>query len=66
MVVEFTTTYELHMQSVPITTNVVSSNSAHGEVYLIQHYVIKFVSDLRQVSGFLRKNSKMAMLADGV
>jgi hypothetical protein len=25
-----------------------------GEVYLIQHYVIKFVSDLRQVSGFLR------------
>jgi hypothetical protein len=27
----------------------------HGEVYSIQHYVIKFVSDLRQVSGgFLR------------
>jgi hypothetical protein len=25
-----------------------------GEVYLIQLYVIKFVSDLRQVSGFLR------------
>jgi hypothetical protein len=25
-----------------------------GEMYLIQHYVIKFVSDLRQVSGFLR------------
>jgi hypothetical protein len=23
------------------------------EVYLIQHYVIKFVSDLRQVNGFL-------------
>jgi hypothetical protein len=41
------------MQSVPITTNVVSLNSAHGEVYLIQHYVIKFVSDLRQVSSFL-------------
>ena len=34
------------MQSVPITTNVVSSNSAHGKVYLIQHYVIKFVSVL--------------------
>ena len=31
-----------------------SSNPAHGEVYLIQHYVIKFVSDLRQVSGFLQ------------
>ena len=29
-------------------------NLAHGEVYSIQHYVIKFVSDLRQVSGFLQ------------
>jgi hypothetical protein len=37
------------MQSVPITTNVVSLNPAHGEVLLIQHGVIKFVSDLRQV-----------------
>jgi hypothetical protein len=37
------------VQSVPITTIVVSSNPAHGEVYLIQHYVIKFGSDLRQV-----------------
>jgi len=26
----------------------------YGEVYSVQHYVIKFVSDLRQVSGFLR------------
>jgi hypothetical protein len=25
---------------VPITTKVVSSNPAHGEVYSIQHYVI--------------------------
>ena len=25
-----------------------------GEVYSIQHYVIKFVSDLRQFGGFLR------------
>ena len=41
------------MQSVPITTKVVSSNPIHGEVYLI-HYVMKFVSDLRQVSGFLQ------------
>jgi hypothetical protein len=31
----------------------VSSNPVHGEVYSIQHYVIKFVSDLRQVDGFL-------------
>ena len=43
---------QLPMQSVPITTNVVSSNPAHGEVYLIQRYVIKFVSDLRQVLRF--------------
>jgi hypothetical protein len=33
----------------------VSSNLVHGEVYSIQHYVIKFVSDLRQVDGFLRE-----------
>jgi hypothetical protein len=32
---------------------VVISNPAHGEVFLIQHYVIKFVSDLRQDGGFL-------------
>jgi len=41
------------MKSVSITTNVVCSNPPHGEVYLIQHYVIKFVSDLQQVCGFL-------------
>ena len=34
------------MQYVPITTNVVSLNPTHGEVYSIEHYVIKFVSDL--------------------
>ena len=45
------------MQSVPIVTNVLSSNPAHGKVYSIQHYVIKFVSDLRQVVGFLHKES---------
>jgi hypothetical protein len=49
--VGFSTTF---MQSVPITTKVVSSNPVHGEVYSIQHYVIKFVSDLRQVGGFLQ------------
>ena len=32
----------------------VSLNPVYGEVYLIQHYVIKFVSDLQQVSGFRR------------
>jgi len=45
--------FDFH-QSVPITTKVVNSNPTHGEVYSIQHYVIKFVSDLRKVSGFLR------------
>jgi hypothetical protein len=49
MVVGFATTY---MQSVPITSKVVSSNPVHGEVYSIQYYVIKFVSDWRQVGGF--------------
>jgi hypothetical protein len=29
-------------------------NPTHGEVYSIQHYVIKFVSDLQQIGGFLR------------
>jgi hypothetical protein len=42
------------VESIPITTKIVSANSAHGDVYSIQHYVIKFVSDLRQVDGFLR------------
>jgi hypothetical protein len=32
----------------------VNSNPAHGEVYSIQVYVIKFVSDLSQIDGFLR------------
>jgi hypothetical protein len=32
----------------------VSLNPVHGRVYLMQHYVIKFVSDLRQCGGFLR------------
>ena len=45
---------QLHMQSVPITTNVVSFNPTHGEVYSMHHYMLKFVSDLRQVCGFLR------------
>ena len=48
MVVGFTT-----VQSVPITTQVVNLNPVCGEVYSIQHYVIKLVSDLQQVGGFL-------------
>ena len=41
------------MQSVHIATKVVSSNPAHDGVYLIQLYVIQFVSDLWQAGGFL-------------
>ena len=40
MVVGFTTTYAVS------ATNFVSLNPVHGEVYSIQHYVIKIVSDL--------------------
>ena len=45
---------KLTEQSTPIPTEAVSSNLVHGDVYSIEHYVIKFVSDLRQVDGFLR------------
>jgi len=50
MVVEFTTTYAIsayHHWSFEF-------ESRSGEVYLIQHYVIKFVSNLWQVGSFLR------------
>ena len=40
------------MQSVQITSKVANLNPADGEVYSIQHYVIEFVSDLRQVLQF--------------
>ena len=41
----------MSLQSVHITTDVVSSNLDQGEVYDIMW---KFVSDLRQVGGFFR------------
>jgi hypothetical protein len=44
---------QLPVQSVPITIKIASLNPAHGEVYSIQHYVIKLVSDLQHVSGFI-------------
>ena len=43
--------YLVPMQSVAITTDVVSLNPNQREG--VQHYVIKFVSDLWQVGGFL-------------
>ena len=41
-------------QCLAINTTVVNSNPVQYEVYSIQHYVIKFVCDLRQVGSFLR------------
>ena len=45
---------QLPVQSEPITTKFVSSNPVHGEMYTMQHYVIKFITDSvsLQVSGF--------------
>ena len=45
--------WQLPVQSMPINTKVMSLNPAHDEVYSIQLYVIKFVSDLLKFSGFL-------------
>ena len=45
---------KLPVQLVLITTDVVSSNPGRDEEYLIQHYVITFVSDLKQVGCVLR------------
>jgi hypothetical protein len=50
MVVGFTTTCAIRL-------NVVSSSPAHDKVYLIQHYVIKIFSDLRQIGGFLHQKT---------
>jgi len=44
----------LPMQSVLITTNKCEFEPRSGKVNSMQHYVIKFVIDLRQVGGFLR------------
>ena len=51
---------QLPLQLMPMTTKVVSSNSVHGKVCSIQHYVIKSVTCVRSVvfsgySGFLHK-----------
>jgi len=36
---------QLPMQSVSITSKVVSSNPVHAEVYSIQHYLLESVSE---------------------
>jgi hypothetical protein len=40
---------ELKTKAPYVTTHFVSSNLTHDEVYSIQHYVIKFVSDLLEL-----------------
>ena len=52
VIVGFTTAFYL-LQSLSITTKVVSSNYAPDEVLPIQLYVITVVSDLLQVDGCL-------------
>jgi len=59
MAVRFTTACAI--SAYDITTKVVRSNPVHGEVYSIQHYVIKFFCDLQQVGGFLRFRSSIKL-----
>ena len=57
-VVEVMIVWQLYLQltveSVSITTKPVSSNHVHSELYSVQHCLIKFGNDLRQVGCFLR------------
>jgi hypothetical protein len=41
----------------------VGSTPVHGEVYSMQHYMIKFVRDMWQVGGFLRFPSSIKLTA---
>ena len=45
---------QLTLQSVPISSKVVGSNPENGEMYSMQHYMLKFDIDLRQVGDFRR------------
>jgi hypothetical protein len=42
--------------SVLVTTNDLTSNTGHGEVYSIQHYLIKFVGEFVICSTILHHN----------
>ena len=50
MVVGFTTAYAINIYHLKRC----EFESHSGAVYLVQHYVIKFVIDLLQVAGFLQ------------
>jgi hypothetical protein len=43
----------MHMNEIGLLLSIQSVPFSHGEVYLIQHLVIMFVSDLKHVGGFL-------------
>ena len=45
--------YLLYTINLYVHVHVCCQNPVHGKVCSIQHYVMKFASDLRQVSGFL-------------
>jgi hypothetical protein len=45
---------------VPITTKDASLNPTHGEMYLIQHYVIKCVSDLQKAGQWFSLGSPVS------
>ena len=53
VVIDWWLDFRLHVQSVPITTNPMSLNPAHGKMYSIQLYMIHFVSELLQDDGLL-------------
>jgi len=51
MIFGFTTTHAINAYHY---NKILSSHNVHGEVYPIQNYVIKFVSDLREVGVFFQ------------
>ena len=50
VVIKWKLELQLSVQSVPIITKVVSSNPVQGEVYSMQYYMIKFVSELNTIN----------------
>jgi hypothetical protein len=50
----------MYIVTVPITFKVVSLNPVHGEVYSIQHYVIKLVSDLRHAGRWISRGTAVS------
>jgi hypothetical protein len=51
------------LQGVLDSTLLQMSNPAHCKVYSIAHYLIKFVSDLRQLGGFLQFHPSIKLTA---